>query len=115
MKKVLTLTSILALAACGQNAKYQETGLLCADASHDENTAEITLDVRANDNIADVVVNGEKLTLNAQPQSNTTYVEYYGTNANNENVKLRIVLADDTVKYMLGINSDDTTYGCIKK
>jgi len=118
MKKVLTLTSILALAACGQDtAKYQETGLLCEDASHNSETAEITLDVRADDTVANIVVNGETLKLTAEPQQEgANNINYYGTNANNEKVKLMIVLAEDgNANYMLGINSDETTYGCVKK
>jgi hypothetical protein len=117
MKKVLTLASVLALAACGQEAmKYQETGLLCEDATHNSKTAQITLDVKANDKVADVVVNGEALKLNAEPQQESLGINYYGTNANNEKVKLVIVTAEDgNVNYMLGINSDEKTYGCAKK
>ena len=119
MKKFLTLTSILALAACGQNAKYQETGLLCEDASHNAEAAEITLNVKATDTVANIVVNGEKIALTAEPQQEgSNMIAYYGTNANNEKVKLNIVLPAEEgqeVKYMLGINSDETTYGCAKK
>ncbi len=116
MKKILALTSVLALAACGQNAKYQETGLVCEDANHNSATAEITLDVKATDTNANIVVNGEKIALTAEAQqegSNT--ITYYGTNANNEKVKLNIVSEENGIKYMLGVNSDETTYGCAKK
>ena len=121
MKKILALTSVLALAACGQNAaKYQETGLLCEDATHDSATAQITLDVKATDKAADIVLNGENIALavaEAQEGADVNVIAYYGTNANNEKVKLQIVLADEgkTVNYMLGVNSDETTYGCAKK
>lgn len=118
MKKIFVLGSVLALAACGQNAKYQETGLLCEDATHNSETAQITLDVKAMDTNANVVVNGENIVLTAEPQQEgSNMITYYGTNANNEKVKLNIVLAEDgqEVKYMLGVNSDETTYGCFKK
>ena len=119
MKKILTLTSVLALAACGQDVmQYQETGLLCEDATHNSAKAEITLDVKANDEIAKVVVNGEKMTLTvAEEQQDKPMLNYYGTNANNEKVKLVISFADDgTVDmYRLGVNSDETTYGCAKQ
>ena len=118
MKKVIALTSVLALAACGQQAaKYQESGLLCEDATHNSANAEITLDVKATDKVANVVVNGESLTLTAvEPEQGANSVSYYGTNANNEKVKLVIVaLEDGNVNYMLGVNSDETTYGCAKK
>lgn len=118
MKKILALTSVLALAACGQDAKYQETGLLCEDAAHNAEAAEIALDVKATDTVANIVVNGEKIALNAEPQQEgSNMIAYNGTNANNENVKLNIVLPTEegqAVQYMLGINSD-TTYGCAKK
>ena len=113
MKKVMALTSVLVLAACGQNAKYQESGLLCEDATHNSGNAEITLDVKAFETTADVIVNGESIKLTAQSGE---VIAYYGTNANDEKVKLRIIVAEDgNVNYMLGINSDETTYGCIKK
>jgi hypothetical protein len=118
MKKIFVLGSVLALAACGQNAKYQETDLLCEDATHNSGDAQITLNVAANDTTANVVVNGEKIVLTAQPQqADSNMIAYYGTNANNEKVKLNIVLPEDDqgVRYMLGINSDETTYGCAKK
>lgn len=119
MKKILALTSVLSLAACGQGAKYQETGLFCEDASHNAETAEITLNVKATDTAAKIVVNGEKITLTAEPQQEgSNMIAYYGTNANNEKVKLNIVLPTEEgqeVKYMLGVNSDETTYGCAKK
>lgn len=117
MKKLLVLGSVLALAACGQNAKYQETGLLCEDATHNSAKAEITLDVTATDTTANIVVNGEKVVLTAEPQQEgSNMIAYYGTNANNEKVKLNIVLSEDgqEVKYMLGVNADETTYGCVK-
>ena len=111
MKKLLVLTSVLALAACGP--KYQETGLLCEDATHNAENAQITLDVKACDKSADVVINGESVKLTAQPGET---VAYYGTNANNEKVKLQIVTTEDgNINYMLGVNSDETTYGCAKK
>ena len=118
MKKIFVLGSVLALAACGQNAKYQETDLLCEDATHNSGDAQITLNVAANDTTANVVVNGEKIVLTAQPQqADSNMIAYYGANANNEKVKLNIVLpeGDQGVRYMLGINSDETTYGCAKK
>lgn len=118
MKKLLVLGSVLALAACGQNAKYQETGLLCEDATHNSAKAEITLDVKATDTNANVVVNGESIALTAKlQQEGSNMIAYYGTNANNEKVKLNIVLPTEEgqeVKYMLGVNSDETTYGCVK-
>lgn len=116
MKKILALTSVLALAACWQNAKYQETGLVCEDAAHNQ----ITLDVKATDTNANVVVNGEKIALAVEPVAEGADVNmatYVGTNANNEKVKLNIVLATEgqDVKYMLGVNTDETTYVCTKK
>ena len=115
MKKLLVLGSVLALAACGQNAKYQEIGLVCENAAG----TQTTLDVKATDTNAKVVVNGEKVVLTAEPQQEgSNMIAYYGTNANNEKVKLNIVLATEEgqeVKYMLGVNSDETTYGCVKK
>lgn len=115
MKKLLALTSVLALAACGQNAKYQETGLLCEDAKHNSKNAQITLDVTATDTTANIVVNGEKVVLTAEPQQEgSNMIAYYGTNANNEKVKLNIVSEENGVKYMLGVNADETTYGCVK-
>lgn len=118
MKKFLVLGSVLALAACGQNAKYQETGLLCEDSTHNSAKAEITLDVKATDTNANIVVNGENIVLTAEPkQEGSNMISYYGTNANNEKVKLNIVLSENgqKVEYMLGVNSDETTYGCFKK
>ena len=118
MKKILVLGSVLVLAACGQSAKYQETGLLCEDATHNSAKAEITLDVKATDTNANVVVNGENIALVAESkQEGSNMISYYGTNANNEKVKLNIVLSENgqKVEYMLGINSDETTYGCFKK
>ena len=119
MKKILALTSVLALAACGQDAKYQETGLLCEDATHAADAAEITLDVAATDTTANIVVNGEKIALTAEAQpEGSNMIAYYGTNANNEKVKLNIVLPTEEgqeVKYMVGVNSDEPTDGCAKK
>ena len=119
MKKLLTLTSVLVLAACGQTVKYQETGLLCEDAKHNSKNAQITLDVTATDTTANIVVNGENIALTAEAQQEgSNMIAYYGTNANNEKVKLNIVLPTEEgqeVKYMLGVNSDETTYGCVKK
>lgn len=119
MKKILALTSVLALAACGQDAKYKASDLLCEDAAHNAETAEITLNVKATDTAAKVVVNGEKIALTAEPQQEgSNMIVYYGTNANSEKVKLNIVLPAEEgqeVQYMLGINSDETTYGCVKK
>ena len=119
MKKVLVLTSVLALAACGQDAKYKAAGLLCEDATHNAETAEIALDVKATEAVANIVVNGEKIALNAEPQQEgSNMIAYYGTNANGEKVKLNIVLPAEEgqeVQYMLGVNSDETTYGCAKK
>ena len=70
-------------------------------------------------NVEFVVVNGENIALTAEPQQEgSNMITYYGTNANNEKVKLNIVLATEEgqeVKYMLGVNSDETTYGCVKK
>ena len=111
MKKLLVLGSVLALAACGQNAKYQETGLVCENAAG----TQTTLDVKATDTNANVVVNGEKVVLTAEPQQEgSNMIAYYGTNANNEKVKLNIVSEENGVKYMLGVNADETTYGCVK-
>lgn len=118
MKKLLALTSVLVLAACGQEAaKYQETGLLCEDATHNSATAEITLDVKADDKTANVVVNGESIVLTAEElQQDSTYISYYGTNTKNEKVKMMIVFTDEGgINYMLGINSNERTYGCAKK
>lgn len=111
MKKIFVLGSILALAACGMDAKYQETGLVCENAAG----TQTTLDVKATDTTANVVVNGEKIVLTAEPQQEgSNMVVYYGTNANNEKVKLNIVSEENGVKYMLGVNADETTYGCVK-
>lgn len=111
MKKLLVLGSVLALAACGQNAKYQETGLVCENAAG----TQTTLDVKATDTNAKVVVNGEKVVLTAEPQQEgSNMIAYYGTNANNEKVKLNIVSEENGVKYMLGVNADETTYACVK-
>ena len=111
MKKIFVLGSVLALAACGQDAKYQETGLVCENAAG----TQTTLDVKATDTTANVVVNGEKIALTAEPQQEgSNMVAYYGTNANNEKVKLNIVSEENGVKYMLGVNADETTYGCVK-
>ena len=121
MKRIFVLGSVLALAACGQNAaRYQETDLLCEDATHNSGTAQITLDVKATDKIANIVVNGENITLavaEEQESAAANVIVYYGTNANNEKVKLNIVLSENgqRIEYMLGINSDETTYGCVKK
>ena len=115
MKKLLLLATIVALAGC---TKYNETGLVCADAEHlNSNDAQITLDVHASDTKADVVVNGEKIKLKSQgKQGDNNYIEYYGTNAAGEEVKLDIVFPDNApVYYMLGIDSNMTTYGCYKK
>ena len=97
--------------------EYQETGLLCEDAGHNSAEAQITLDVDADKEIANVVVNGERVTLKSQGQIDPTYISYYGTNAAGEQVKLNIIFTDDgkDIHYMLGINSEESTYGCFKK
>ena len=97
--------------------EYQETGLLCEDAEHNSGEAQITLDVDANKEIANVVVNGEAITLKSEGQMESTYISYYGTNAVGEQVKLNIIFTDNEkdVEYMLGINSEESTYGCFKK
>ena len=111
MKKIFVLGSVLAVAACGMDAKYQETGLVCENAAG----TQTTLDVKATDTNANVVINGEKVVLTAEPQQEgSNMVVYYGTNTNNEKVKLNIVSEEDGVKYMLGVNSDETTYGFVK-
>lgn len=111
MKKIFVLGSVLALAACGNNVKYQETGLVCES----ESQVAITLDVKATDTTANVVVNGENVDLTLQPVEGSNMIVYVGTNANNEQVKLNIVSEEgQEVKYMLGVNSGDTTYGCAK-
>ena len=96
--------------------EYQETGLLCEDAEHSSGEAQITLDVDANKEVANVVVNGEKVVLSAQEQGENS-ISYYGTNAAGEQVKLKILFINDgkDVHYMLGINSEESTYGCFKK
>ena len=117
MKKLLVVASIVALAGC---TKYNETGLLCADAEHpSQDVAQITLDVKACSKKADVVINGEKVELSKNGADETAY---YGTNAAGEQVKLMISESDNgNVDYMLGIKAltDDTdvitTYGCYKK
>ena len=116
MKKLLLLPAVLLLVACGNN-RYQETGLLCEDAEHNAGEAQITLDVDADKEIANVVVNGERVVLKSEGQMDPTYIAYYGTNAAGEQVKLNIIFTDDgkNVHYMLGVNSDESTYGCFKK
>lgn len=116
MKKIMFLSFGLLLAACSN--KYQETGLLCGDATHNSGQAEITLDVNADKNVANIVVNGEDIVLKAQEQENgSNSISYYGTNIVGEQIKLRIVFSENgkPIDYMLGINSDETTYGCYKK
>ena len=116
MKKLLLLPVVLLLVACGNN-RYQETGLLCEDAEHNSGDAQITLDVDADKEIANVVVNGERVVLKSEGQQDPTYIAYYGTNAAGEQVKLNIIFTDDgkDIHYMLGINSEESTYGCFKK
>ncbi|MBO4583342.1 MAG: hypothetical protein J5714_04795 [Alphaproteobacteria bacterium] len=117
MKKLLLLPVVLLLISCANNeSRYQETGLLCEDAEHNSGEAQVTLDVDANKEVANVVVNGEKVVLSAQEQGENS-ISYYGTNAAGEQVKLDIVFINDgkDVHYMLGINSEESTYGCFKK
>ena len=97
--------------------EYEETGLLCEDAEHNSGEAQITLDVDANKEIANVVVNGEHIALKSEGQKDPTYISYYGTNSAGEQVKLNIIFTDDgkDIHYMLGINSEESTYGCFKK
>ena len=70
MKKFVFLGFALFLAACGN--KYQETGLLCEDAEHNSAQAQITLDVNADNKVANIVVNGESVTLTATPEKEST-------------------------------------------
>lgn len=115
MKKLLLVAIIAALTGC---TKYNETGLVCADAEHlTSGDAQTTLDVRATDTRADIVVNGEKIKLKSQgKQGDNNFIEYLGTNAAGESVKLDIVFPENgKTYYMLGVNSDTTTYGCYKK
>ena len=114
MKKVLLLAVIIALAGC---TKYNETGLVCADAEHPtQDVAQITLDVKACSKKATAIINGEEVKLSKGDADENAY---YGTNAAGEQVKLMIQEATDNDKvvyeYMLGINSGDATYGCYKK
>jgi hypothetical protein len=97
--------------------EYEETGLLCEDAEHNSGEAQITLDVDATKENANVVVNGEHVVLKSEGQRDSTYISYYGTNSVGEQVKLNIIFTDNekNVEYMLGINSDESTYGCFKK
>ncbi len=112
MKKLLLVAIIAALAGC---TKYNETGLVCADAEHPtQDVAQITLDVKACSKKAAVVINGEKIKLSKSDNPADTD-SYYGTNAAGEQVKLMITDTDNGVNYKLGINSGDTTYGCYKK
>lgn len=117
MKKIMFLSFGLLLAACSH--KYQETGLLCEDATHNSGQAEITLDVDADKHVANVVVNGESIVLKSQEQEsgNSNYITYYGMNTAGERVKLNIIFSKNgkQTDYMLGINSDEHTYGCYKK
>ncbi len=116
MKKIMFLSFGLLLAACSN--KYQETGLLCEDATHNSGQAEITLDVNADKHVANVVVNGENIVLKSQEQeSGSNSISYYGTNTVGEQIKLMIVFSKKgkQIDYMLGINSDEHTYGCYKK
>ncbi|MDW2975262.1 MAG: hypothetical protein R8M70_04445 [Alphaproteobacteria bacterium] len=116
MKKFVFLGFALFLAACGN--KYQETGLLCEDAEHNSAQAQITLDVNADNKVANIVVNGESVTLTAAPEKESTHIMYYGKNTNDETVKLIIGFSKDgktADSYMLGINSGETVYGCYKK
>ena len=114
MKKTLLFVLPLILVGC---AKYQETGLLCEDATHNSGQAQITLDVKADKHTADIVVNGEKITLKSETQTDSSYIAYYGTNAVGEQVKMNIVFSKNgkQIDYMLGINSDERTYGCFKQ
>lgn len=116
MKKLLLFAIPLMLVAC---TKYQETGLLCEDATHNSGQAEITLDVNADKHVANVVVNGEAVVLNAQKQESkgSNYISYYGINAAGEQVKLNIIFSKNgkQIDYMLGVNSEEHTYGCFKK
>ena len=116
MKKLLLFAIPLLLIGC---TKYQETGLLCEDATHNSGQAQITLDVNADKHVADVVVNGENVTLKAQERDSdgSNYIAYYGTNAAGEQVKLNIIFSKNgkKVEYMLGVNSEERTYGCYKK
>jgi hypothetical protein len=116
MKKLFIIVPLLLLGACNQDvARYQESGLLCEDANHNSGDAQITLDVKADNKTANIVVNGENIKLIADSQSGTDIsVQYYGVNSDNEPVKLRIVF-DPIVEYMLGINSGENVYGCVKK
>lgn len=116
MKKLFLLPVVLLLVACG-NSNYQATGLLCEDAEHNSGNAQITLDVDATKEIANVVVNGERVVLKSEGQKDSTYISYYGVNAAGEQIKLNIIFTDNekSVQYMLGINSDESTYGCFKK
>lgn len=110
MKKLLLVAIIAALTGC---TKYNETGLVCADAEHPtQDVAQITLDVKACSKKASVVINGEQVKLSKTGADETAY---YGTNAAGEQVKLMITDTDNGVDYKLGINSGDTTYGCYKK
>ena len=116
MKKIVFLSFALFLAACGN--KYQETGLLCEDAEHNSGQAQITLDVNADNKVANIVVNGESVTLTATSEKESTHIMYYGKNTNDETVKLIIGFSKDgktADSYMLGINSGETVYGCYKK
>ena len=118
MKKLLLLPVVLLLISCANNeSRYQETGLLCEDAEHNSGEAQITLDVDATKEIANVVVNGERVVLKSEGQKDPTYISYYGANAAGEQIKLDIIFTDNekSVQYMLGINSDESTYGCFKK
>ena len=117
MKKFVFLGFAFFLAACGN--KYQQTGLLCEDAEHNSAQAQITLDVNADNKVANIVVNGENVILKSQEQESkgSNYISYYGTNAAGEQVKLNIIFSKNgkQIDYMLGINSEEHTYGCYKK
>ena len=116
MKKIMFLSFGLLLVACSN--KYQETGLLCEDATHNSGQAEITLDVNADNKVANVIVNGESIILTADSKKESTHIMSYGKNSNDDTVKLIIGFSKDgktADNYMLGINSGETVYGCYKK
>ena len=114
MKKTLLLVIPLLLVGC---TKYNETGLVCEDATHNAADAQITLDVHACDKKAKVIVNGEKIKLESQgKREGANYISYFGENAAGEQVRLDIIFPDnEPVEYMLGVNTGITTYGCYKK
>ena len=115
MKKLLLLAIIATLTGC---TKYNETGLVCADAEHDFDHAVTTLDVSADYETAKIVLNGEKITLKSDDPQEKEIRLYGGVNAAGEPVYLSIF--DGTLdkqgetRYFVGSDKDKLN-GCLRK